>query len=186
LRARARRILNTLRPANEANAFINDLFGLEMRDEDKVMPRASRLWVRETEIKHAVHNRVQSRVKIDRFTGGSYPAALFDQQPVFTGEVTLDLTLQKPIEADVGLLLLLLKDLWTGDVPLGGEANVGRGRLRGREATLNWRGDTWTMQTNGDGLKIVGDRNVLEKAVEALRTIPIVEAQRWPRRSSRQ
>ena len=31
-------------------------------------------------------------------------------------------------EAQAGLLLLVLKDLWSGDLPLGGESSVGRGR----------------------------------------------------------
>jgi len=42
-----------------------------------------------------------------------------------------------------GLLLLLLRDLWTGDLPLGGESSVGRGRLKGRSATLAYDGKTW-------------------------------------------
>jgi CRISPR/Cas system CSM-associated protein Csm3 (group 7 of RAMP superfamily) len=175
LRGRATRILKTLRTDAETDIFINNLFGREMSDERKVKPRASRLWVREVEIETAVADKVQSRVKIDRFTGGSYPGALFDQQPIFGGQVTLDLTIQKPSEADVGLLLLLLKDLWTGDLPLGGEASVGRGRLHGRKAILSWRGETWKIEINGKGLKIAGDPNTLEKTVQALRTDPIVE-----------
>jgi CRISPR/Cas system CSM-associated protein Csm3 (group 7 of RAMP superfamily) len=176
LRARASRILRVLRTDGEADIFIDDLFGREMSDERKVKPRASRLWVRETEIEPAVADRVQSRVKIDRFTGGTYPGALFDQQPVFGGEVTLDLKIQNPTEADVGLLMLLLKDLWTGDLPLGGEASVGRGRLTGRYATLNWQGEKWEIKANGDGLEIDPAPTVLEDAVQALRTNPIVEA----------
>jgi hypothetical protein len=32
--------------------------------------------------------------------------------------------------------LLLLRDLWTEDLPIGGTSSVGRGRLKGRVATL--------------------------------------------------
>ena len=87
---------------------------------------------------------MQSRVKLDRFTGGSYPQALFSQEPVIGGADTLvqiELALRQRMtdpealrQAQVGLLLLILKDLWTGDLPLGGESSVGRGRLSGRSA----------------------------------------------------
>jgi hypothetical protein len=81
-----------------------------------------------------------SRVKIDRFTGGAYESALFSEQPEIgipdKESVTLDLTLRNPNDAELGLLLLLLKDLWTGDLPIGGESSVGRGRLKGIKATL--------------------------------------------------
>lgn len=50
--------------------------------------------------------------------------------------MTVDLHLQNPKNHDIGLLLLLLKDLWTEDLPLGGESSVGRGRLQGRQAEL--------------------------------------------------
>ena len=175
LRAQASRILRTLRTDAQTKTFIDNLFGREMDDRHKVKPHASRLWVREAEIEPAIADRVQSRVKIDRFTGGSYPAALFDQLPVFGGRVTLDLTVQSPSDADVGLLLLLLKDLWTGDLPLGGEASVGRGRLSGQRAELNWRGETWVIQAGTSGLQVDGDPDKLEKTVQALWTNPIVE-----------
>lgn len=73
------------------------------------------------------------------------------------------------------MLLLLLKDLWTGDLPLGGEASVGRGRLSGQRAELNWRGETWVIQAGTSGLQVDGDPDKLEKTVQALWTNPIVE-----------
>lgn len=173
LRARSRRITQLLQPEKQALAFVNDLFGQEMKDNLKTKPKASRLWVREMPIKSLrgslVADRVQSRVKIDRFTGGSYPTALFDQQPVFQGEVTVDVTIKKPRSADVGLLLLLLKDLWTGDLPIGGESSVGRGRLQGQQATLTWNNAEWQIVSRASGgLDITGERQSLEEAVKAL------------------
>ena len=32
--------------------------------------------------------------------------------------------------------MLLLKDLWTSDLPVGGESSIGRGRLKGINADL--------------------------------------------------
>jgi hypothetical protein len=104
----------------------------------------SRVLVQEHVIE-AGRDLVQNRVKIDRFTGGAYPTALFSEQPVFGGDgttVRLELELRTHAsdltrrDAEIGLLLLVLKDLWTGDLPIGGESGVGRGRLRGETATL--------------------------------------------------
>lgn len=142
LRGQALRIARTI--AGEANQdkaeeTIKEMFGYmpkpaELKEKQK--KRASRLTVSESEIS-GHHSLVQSRVKIDRFTGGAFESALFAEQPVFGGEVTVRLSLVRPSDAELGLLLLLMKDLWTGFVPIGGEASVGRGRLRGRKATLS-------------------------------------------------
>ncbi|MFN3332428.1 MAG: RAMP superfamily CRISPR-associated protein, partial [Caldilinea sp.] len=130
LRARALRIAKTVGAATLAEKFVVDLFGSQ--------ECASRVWVAETEIANPVE-RVVTRLKIDRFTGGAYPNALFSQQPVFAGketQVTMTLKVDNPVDADIGLILLLLKDLWTGDLAVGGEASVGRGRLCGKSAEL--------------------------------------------------
>jgi hypothetical protein len=47
------------------------------------------------------------------------------------------LELRNPEEGEIGLLLLLVKDLLTGDLPVGGTASVGRGVFTGR-ATLRF------------------------------------------------
>ena len=120
------------------------------------MPQSSRLIAEESEVRGAL-DLVQSRVKLDRFTGGAFPAALFAEQPVFGGTETsldLNLSLRNPEPAEIGLLLLVLKDLWTGDLPLGGESSVGRGRLSGQKAilTLHDGADETRWQiTHGDG-----------------------------------
>jgi hypothetical protein len=58
-----------------------------------------------------------------------------------------------------------LKDLWTGDLPLGGEIAVGRGRLRGKSCELvyqNGQERSWTLIANGaNGLKV--ERGKLEE-----------------------
>ncbi len=137
LRARALRIARTVAP-QKSDKLVETLFGSQADADQKDQLTASRLWVEEAVIQHPV-DLVQSRIKIDRFTGGAYPSALFTEQPVFSGPDTLlelNLTIQEPRDHEIGLLLLLLKDLWLGDLPLGGEASVGRGRLRGILATL--------------------------------------------------
>jgi CRISPR/Cas system CMR subunit Cmr4 (Cas7 group RAMP superfamily) len=174
LRARATRILNTLNP-NKTQQIIAEMFGPEMKG--KVTPKASRVVVEECEIVNAVTDLVQNRIRIDRFTGGVVEGALFSEQPAFGKKdtcLTIRLRLLDPKDYEIGLLLLLLKDLWTGDLPLGGEISVGRGRLRGRSATLSWKRaektEEWRIERASDDpndshLKISGDQARLEAFV---------------------
>lgn len=183
LRARSLRIVNTLASEaatqaaqpdeNAAARFVDTLFGYRAKDDnDKTPLWASRLWVDETYLQAPL--LVHTRVKIDRFTGGSYPGALFSNAPIWAGEETrvqirlvLDTTITPPSvpqpdgeaanlytpaeDAEIGLLLLLLKDLWTGDLPLGGESSVGRGRLIGESATIEIGDETWTLTATTQG-----------------------------------
>ncbi|WP_353928562.1 RAMP superfamily CRISPR-associated protein [Desulfofundulus kuznetsovii] len=116
LRARALRIANTLLPGEKAAALFEDLFGLRsVGEREKGQLKASRLLVEEAVIDEPLE-LVQSRVKIDRFTVGSYPTALFSEQPVFgtaRTRVTIEIRLLQPQDRDIGLLLLLLKALYS-------------------------------------------------------------------------
>jgi len=174
LRARATRILNTLNP-DKTQPIIAEMFGPEMKG--KVTPKASRVIVEECEVVNAVTELVQNRIRIDRFTGGVVEGGLFSEQPAFgkpDTRLTIRLRLLDPKDHEIGLLLLLLKDLWTGDLPLGGEISVGRGRLRGRSATLSWKRaeqtEEWRIERASDDpndshLKISGDQARLEAFV---------------------
>jgi CRISPR/Cas system CSM-associated protein Csm3 (group 7 of RAMP superfamily) len=146
IRQRAQRIANTLAGQNKearkgVQALIDEMFGpAEIKGGEQA--RASRVIVNEEFIEGG-QSLVQTRIKIDRFTQGTIETALLEEAPHFGGTVKLKLRLNlipnKRTEAEIGLLLLVLKDLWLGDLPLGGASNVGRGRLCGRRATLTWR-----------------------------------------------
>jgi CRISPR/Cas system CSM-associated protein Csm3 (group 7 of RAMP superfamily) len=168
LRHRADRIVKTL-GASDTSTFVDELFGKVEEKTKKVS--ASRLIVHETVIKN-VNELVQTRIAIDRFTGGAYHGALFEEQPVFaqdTTEVTLRLELRNPEDAEIGLLLLLLKDLWTGDLPVGGESAIGRGRLQGVKAEIE-KHKVWTIEQQGDRLEI-SDASALEAFVKKLHEV---------------
>lgn len=209
LRARAGAIIATLAaPAPGDSELLDGIFGRAgaAQDHDSADPgdrnpaiQASRLIVDERVIEHARTDLVQSRVMIDRFTGGAFPGALYSEQPVFGSAetaISLQLRLINPTDAEAGLLLLLIKDLWTGDLPLGGEIGIGRGRLRGREAQIRWQvaGNTvreWTIEEIASGcLEVRGDRAELERLVATLvarlaPTAALPQTAQVPRRSDR-
>jgi CRISPR/Cas system CMR subunit Cmr4 (Cas7 group RAMP superfamily) len=105
-----------------------------------------------------VERRVQARVALDRFTGAALDAALFDEAPVWPLPLKADASQCEPghhvaIELDLdetqrgeqplnevdrmaALLLIGLKDLFVGWLPLGGESSVGRGVFRLIQATV--------------------------------------------------
>lgn len=175
VRSRAFRIASTLKGEQQAQELVDGMFGKRIKSA-KDVPTGSRVICSETRIVGGcIDDRIQSRVKLDRFTGGAYPGALFSEQPLFSGtdnpaQVEIDIELrkttntkQKDFEAEVGLLLLVLKDLWTGDLPLGGGASVGRGRLRGQKAELSLGERTWIIEeTPGGRLRFGGDGDQTE------------------------
>ncbi|NTW03386.1 MAG: hypothetical protein HGA19_19275, partial [Oscillochloris sp.] len=181
LRHQAERIANTL-VAGSGPFFTRRLFGCigqsVRRNNDPC--QASRLVIHESVIEYARTDLVQSRVSIDRFTGGALDGALFSEQPAFglpETRVTLRLDLYEPEAGEIGMLLLLLKDLWTGELPVGGERSIGRGRLHGLRAELR-EGDATVASFMADGCNVrlvEGDGDALNTLVTML---PIALASR--------
>lgn len=175
LRSRATKIVSTICGNNCVDEPISRLFGTSSEEAGPAR-RASRLIVKESFVENSLEDLVQHRVSIDRFTGGARDTALFSENPLFAKPATtlnVEFRLRRPSEAEIGLLLLLAKDLWSGDLPIGGESGVGRGRLQGLTANLIWQNGTsgtekWTISENGKGLEISGDRQRLESFVASL------------------
>jgi CRISPR/Cas system CSM-associated protein Csm3 (group 7 of RAMP superfamily) len=93
-------------------------------------PSASRLRVSESAL---TARRVRTtRIRVDRFTQGVTAGALFDEEPVVDAKMKLTIELRDPEDWELGLLVLLLKDLLSGDIPLGGTVAIGRGACTGR------------------------------------------------------
>jgi CRISPR/Cas system CSM-associated protein Csm3 (group 7 of RAMP superfamily) len=122
----------------------------EERDETQTKELwASRVWIEERLVKR-VKLQWQDRVAIDRFTGGSLDGALFNEKPAYPlalkdikkqarPNLRLRLTLEEPDSAEIGLLLLTLRDFWHSHAALGGETSNGRGTLRGIKARLQFK-----------------------------------------------
>ncbi|MBD2471732.1 RAMP superfamily CRISPR-associated protein [Nostoc sp. FACHB-145] len=170
LRHRAERIVNTLQ---KNISIIDEIFGVDFSKDKTKKAKASRLIVHESVIKETT-DLVQNRIAIDRFTGGALHGALFNEQPIFGSDKTelkLELELRQPKFHEIGLLLLLIKDLWTGDLPVGGTSSIGRGRLQGKEAiiTLTLENKIWKIiqDSNNESL-IIDNAEDLEKFVDAL------------------
>ena len=99
----------------------------------------SKLKIEECTIDNAVKAFEQTRIKIDRFTGGTMGGALLKTSPLQTSSKTdfsLELTITKPTKKEKYILLIVLKELWTGNLAIGGEKGIGRGVLRGVNATI--------------------------------------------------
>ncbi|WP_242044388.1 RAMP superfamily CRISPR-associated protein [Anabaena azotica] len=170
LRHRAERIINTI---GKNVSIIEDIFGSDLSKNKTSEAKASRLTVHESVIENYT-DLVQNRIAIDRFTGGTLHGALFNEQPIFPNNETylkLNFELRNPENCEVGLLLLLLKDLWTGDLPVGGTSSIGRGRLQGKDATITLRREekteTFTIEKSSDNL-VVSDAKSLQEFVSAL------------------
>jgi CRISPR/Cas system CSM-associated protein Csm3 (group 7 of RAMP superfamily) len=178
IRARAERIVNTL---NKPASIITNLFGFveEEEDEEKEAPKAKKGGIRiEEAVLPDFVSEMQTRIKIDRFTGGTIEAALFDTMPVFSfGRkleyvepekiINLQIHVRDCQKHEAGLLLLVLKDLWTGDLAVGGEKNIGRGVFDGIQAIVEWNGEK--IRIEEDFSKLSPDqKKTLQGYVDAL------------------
>ena len=145
IRARAERIVKTLK---KSDTIVKNLFGDVDENSDVKKAKKGKVRVHEIVMPRFVAE-LQNRIKIDRFTGGTIEGALFDSMPLFqdASKKAIQLIIEVPNckDAEAGLLLLVLKDLWTGDVAIGGEKNVGRGVFKGTIASINWNNEQFVL-----------------------------------------
>ena len=131
LRSHALRIARLMRGA-AGDSLVTRLFGprLEGTTFKDFAPSASKLRVSESFIENPTKKN-QTRIAVDRFTGGVAKGALFDEQVLQKGRIMVHLEIRNPTEEEAGLLVLLIRDLLAGEIPVGGGASVGRGILKG-------------------------------------------------------
>jgi CRISPR/Cas system CSM-associated protein Csm3 (group 7 of RAMP superfamily) len=181
LRARCARIERTLGPAHERIELTEMLFGC-LDAHNKTRQRAVIGDHAACALEHVTRDHVQSRVSIDRLSGGAYEGALFSERAALplTGATTeCRLTVfegNDQADAQLGLLLLALKDLMLGDIALGGTGSIGRGRLSLRTGRLerhrpDGQVQAWTFTRIDDAMRVNGDdRAALNAWVAAART----------------
>jgi CRISPR/Cas system CSM-associated protein Csm3 (group 7 of RAMP superfamily) len=145
IRARAERIVNTL---NKPKELVENLFGFVVEKEKENNKKKGRIRVKEAVLPQFV-SEMQTRIKIDRLPAEqsnrhySRPCPCSEENRTKLSICKLHVRDCQPYEA--GLLLLVLKDLWTGDLAVGGEKNVGRGVFQGIQAEISWKDQTWTI-----------------------------------------
>ena len=176
LKSRAYNILMQLKDNDEkmANDFLDSFMGREKGKNGEADNGAkSSLYVDEVYIKPSqVKLMKQTRNRIDRFTGGTVESNLFTDEPIYQVEealpsVSMKISIKDCEEQQAGLMLLLLKDLWLGNLAIGGNKAIGRGVLRGRRCTIDYKGNSFVIEDNGK-FTVKGDMNVLESYVQKL------------------
>ncbi len=118
-----------------------------------------------------VHDYPQARNRIDRFTSGVISTSLFTTLPIWHGDsnassVRLTFGVHHPEKWQIGLTLLLLKDLWLGRVAIGGEKSIGRGTLAGLSASIHYEDKDYTIR-DGQPLRLE-TAAALQEYVDAL------------------
>ena len=116
----------------------------------------SRFLVDEIRLSDAVQPYQQTRIRVDRFTGGTIDSALFTSMPVWQKDMdkralAMHWEIHHAQPWEIGLTLLLLKDAWLGRIAIGSGKAIGYGRLRGLEAKLYYKGKPFSRL---DGLSI--------------------------------
>jgi len=168
IRSRAEKIAKTIKP-DIAQQIIDDLFGYVDENNSNSKAKKGRVRIDEV-ILPRFCTELQSRIKIDRFTGGVLEGALFDSMPLFSRKEEIEnfnIEIVNCEEYEAGLLLLVLKDLWTGDLAVGGEKNVGRGVFEGVKAVITWDDDEKASLKKGD----LSDLSNLTHFVESLNNL---------------
>lgn len=165
IRARAERICKTLGINKD---FAENLFGIVVENDENSRAKKGKVVIHEIIMPRFVAE-LQNRIKIDRFTGGTIQSALFDSMPMFRDDtdkvMNMILEIRQCTEAEAGLILLVLKDIWTGDIAVGGEKNVGRGVFQGLGAFIEWDDKKYMLDKNIRQTK-QEDRQQLQKFVD--------------------
>jgi CRISPR/Cas system CSM-associated protein Csm3 (group 7 of RAMP superfamily) len=172
LRARTERILKLFPNQDGVLRNIFGHVGVEGKQKDS---RRGKLVVNDGEIQGVV-SETQSRVKIDRFTGGTMDTALFQSSPLFPdlndkdgcpGLLKFGISLKNPDQSEVGLFLLVIRDLLTGQLPVGGEKSIGRGRMRLDKIHLKWLDHESSLYYENDQIRIEGQSAWLNECINS-------------------
>ena len=150
--------------------FLGSLMGYSKADKAK---QRSRLRTYEVYLGEGVEAVNQSHVRIDRFTGGHMGSGLYTNKPVWQKKadaktMTMRLAISGCSDAEAGLMLLILKDIWTGQLAFGGDKAGGSGVMQGLKAVISYKGHKYAMEKAAGGIKVSAeDRAAMNSLVEA-------------------
>ena len=166
LRHHCNRILQVL---GRGHKIVDMLFGYS--DDRSKESRKGRLMVDEVYFDKSFTQEEQPRIRVDRFTGGAMNGALFQDHPVRKGKgkqlaFPLRMTVKDCSDSEAGLVLLLVKDLMTGQITLGANRTIGYGRIKGNSVAVQYHGESYSI--DGTGKVTEGESTKLEALVQAL------------------
>ena len=95
----------------------------------------------------------QKRIHIDKFTGGVMYGGLFSETPAY-GELTIRVDLEEKNKKAAGLLLMALRDVGLGILPLGSGSSIGRGYIDGSELLIK------------EGTEVIAKINLKSRQIE--------------------
>ena len=106
-------------------------------------------------LKDDVYTIAQTRNRINRFTGATIGTALFTEIPIWRKKngipvVKISCSIKECTPAQAGLMLLILREMWMGNLCFGGGKAVGRGALVGVQAKINFKGKKYVLPDNDD------------------------------------
>jgi hypothetical protein len=113
----------------------------------------------------------QARIHIDKFTGGVMYQGLFSEKPAGgTLEIKVDITDGEDssvVKKANALVLLALRDIGIGVIPLGSGSSIGRGYVNGNMLTVE-KGKDVLAQIDLKNGKITGDEAAVNGCLAAL------------------
>lgn len=137
LRSRAEKLANTFPCIT--NDLISNIFGVESDKDDAA--HISRLVCYDTVIRNSKKG-IYNKIKIDYFTGGVQQHVLVTDETVM-GDLEIECVFNtfglESYDKEIGLLLLVLRDLCTENLNIGGGYAVGRGYIRASTLEMNGR-----------------------------------------------
>lgn len=156
LRHQCLRIARTLGLADD---FATQLFG--------GVGRASKVRVQESRLEGGSGLR-HTRVRINPWTGGAADSLLFDQDCQFGGSVRVEVSARALFDAEKAILLLACRDLAVGQLSVGGQGGIGRGRFEPAESEFGKvAGPDCTLRFEAGGLQ-VSPPGTLDKLYQSL------------------
>lgn len=133
LRSRAEKLVKTFPSIDKQ--VISNIFGLESKDNDGHISRFNCFDTKIKDRKKGIYNKI----KIDYFTGGVMQNALMNEETVMGDleiECTFNISGLENYGEEIGLLLLVMRDLCSEDLNVGSGYAVGRGFIKAKTLTL--------------------------------------------------
>lgn len=162
-RHHAEKIFNTFHPRHIEQ--FEQLFGIVETDfnlntpAEKTRKIKSKIRFEEQHVENEL-SKIITRNKINRFTGGTLETALFSIAPLWGGGSSV---IHVEISArcldcwEVGLLVLTIKDFWSGVAAVGGNQNIGSGFLSGQIGELRYNRKTIKLETKNGKLQLTSE-----------------------------